>query len=240
MKTGKHFGDLAVGIRLSTPEPLFITSLIDLIVNGLRENDLILTPAHDLPAHKAANKLAREFLTQTEADTLLLLDDDMIFLADAAERLRTNKNNWPYDIVTALATTRSLPPKPIIMKLLPTQPGQPWCKQGEIYEHHFEYQDNTTEPVDSSGLAFTLIRRCVLKRMTTGDPQYNYYFAYGNGLESEDIPFYRRARELGLAAAVDTGVPIKHITHIALGAEEFQRWRKNNTLDLDRERNQLR
>lgn len=227
------FGDLAVGVRLGKPEPLFITCLINLLINGLRKNDIVLRPTYDMAAHKAANHLTRQFL-ETSADTLLLLDDDMVFPPHAAEALRSKKDNWPYDIVSALATTRTLPPAPILMKLAEEQPEEPYSRQGEIYTKQFDWEEGVTEPVDTSGLAFTLIRRHVLEAMTEDAPEFSYYFHYGTGRESEDIPFYRNAKKLGYQAAVDTALPIRHITKIALGIEEFLAWKETSELQLSK------
>lgn len=179
-----------------------------------------------MAAHKAANNIARTFLDETDLETLLLIDDDMIFEADTLEKIRKNRKTWEYDIVSAYATTRAIPPKPIIMRLLDEQPGFPFHLQGEMYEHTYEFPWFEVVPVDSTGLAFTLIRRKVLEAMIRDKIglQFTYFFEYERGLETEDISFCRKARIAGFSLAVDTNAQIKHIGQIALGHEEFASW----------------
>jgi hypothetical protein len=167
-----------------------------------------------LAAHKAANNLVREFLSHPRRDSLLFVDDDMVFEQGALERLRVNPNNWKYDIVSGLANTKTDPPRPIVMRILDEQPNFPESLQGEMYGFYDGYKEGKTVAVATTGIAFTLIRRRVFEKMVKssgGNPLFTYFFEYEKGLESEDISFMRKARSLDFKIGVDTSVKIGHI-----------------------------
>lgn len=210
----KGFGSIAIGTRISHIKDDFFISWSRMLVAGIRKNDELLTPQKGLAAHKAANNLAREFLEQSKKDTLLLVDDDMSFEHDALERLRSKKENWKYDIVSGLSYTKGDSSKPIVLKLIREQPQYPQSRVGEIYGFYTGYKEGETEPVATTGMAFTLIRRKVLEKMVELEgtpPEYVYFFEYEKGLESEDISFCRKARNEKFRIGVDTGVKIGHI-----------------------------
>lgn len=221
------FGTVAVGTRLHNLEPSFFTSWTALLSGWLRPGDNVLRIGPQEPAHKAADRLVRGFL-QSDNNTLFMVDDDMVFPADALERLRSNEDNWPYDIVMALCTTRGVPPMPVILRELPEQPDPPQCWEGEHFERVFEWEDGEVIEVGSVGLAFTLIRRPVLAAMRNlqaeRDLDHCYFFRYGEGVETEDIPFCREARRLGFRLAIDTSVKIGHLSRVVLGYQQFKSW----------------
>jgi hypothetical protein len=215
------WGTIAAATRLNGTEPGFSKSWTALVGGGLRQGDNVIPPASDLPAHKAANHLARRFLMSSN-DTLLMIDDDMAFEQDAAERLRSNEATWQYDIVMGFCTTRGIPPQPVILQAMAEQPGPPESLKGERFKRVYDFEDGDVIPVGTTGLAFTLIRRRVFEAMLNEyDLQYNYFFEYGVGEETEDIPFCREARRLGFTLAVDTSVHIDHITSMRLGPAQF-------------------
>jgi GT2 family glycosyltransferase len=222
------WGTIAVGIRLSHTEPGTFVSWTTLVGGGLREGDQVIKPAYNLPAHKAANQLARGFM-RSDHDTLLMIDDDMVFEPDAVEQLRSNKANWPYDIVMAFCTTRSIPPHPVILQVMDEQPGPPECLKGEQFRRVLDFEDGEViTNIGTTGLAFTLIRRRVFEAMVSEyGLDYSYFFAYGPGQETEDIPFCRRARELGFSLAVDTSVKIRHVAKVALGFDQYNSFRND-------------
>ena len=224
------WGSLAVGVRIAKhPEPLFFADWTVLLTGGLRKGDTVLMPAMYMPAHHAANKLAQQFL-ETDKDTLLMVDDDMTFPGDAVERMRTNKENWKYDIVSGMAVRRSIEkPTPILMHYLGRQD-----MPKELRGDHFASQPPAFElgdvvEVDAVGLAFTFIRRHVLEAMINEDYGLEHtwdFFTYGPGLESDDIPFSRRVRSMGYRMAVDTGIDIGHIADVPLSFDDFVKWLK--------------
>lgn len=224
------FGNIAIGTRINkNPEADFFVSWTAMITAGnVRNGDTVLAPQLWQAAHHASIKMAHAFL-KSGRDTLLMVDDDMQFTPDALERMRSNEENWQYDVVSALATHKVWPPKPIIMRLMDIEDVSiPDRLKGDHFELVHNFNKGDVLWVDAVGLAFTLIRRKVLLAMIHPDYGVDYsldMFSYGPGWESDDIPFSRRCREMGFKMAVDTGVDIQHIGKRALGYEHFLHWK---------------
>ena len=231
-KKPEGWGSIALGVRISKfPEPDFFKSWTALLTGGVESRDKVLLPVSHQPAHTAANKLATSFL-YTQCDSILFLDDDMVFDGDALNRLRYNKDNWDYDIVSGFTTTRVSPPKPIVMQLQDPQPELPESLKGDSFDLAKDFIDGEVKPVDATGLAFTLVKRHVFEAML-GEYgiDYTYFFSYGRGIESDDIPFCGNARELGFKLAVDTNAKIGHIGQIVLGWQEYHDWKNDHQFD---------
>jgi hypothetical protein len=220
------FGTVAIGLRCSNPQPSFVGCYALLIRNGLRDGDVLLQPQYRSPSHIAANNLMREFLA-TEADTLLLIDDDMTFDDGLLERLRSQPDNWRHGVVSALATQRQVPPRAIVMRES-EQPPLPDAADGVYYSLVVdEITGDKTMNVDATGFAFTLIRRSVIEKMTTENgPRHTHYVQWGEGGIGEDVFFCRRAGSLGFTVAVDTRAQVGHLGSVVYGYDEFDHWRK--------------
>jgi GT2 family glycosyltransferase len=222
----QDFGKVAVGVRLFHPEGAFVGCLMRLLREGLREGDTVLEPALRMPSHWAASTLMRRFLA-SDADTLLLVDDDMTFPPTLLSTMRDNEENWRHGIVSALATQRIPPPRALVMRV-GEQPPLPDALNGLYYDLLVnEVRDGETLPVDGTGFAFTLIRREVIEAMTDAEygPNFTYYVQWGAGGEGEDVNFSRRAGSLGFSVAVDAAAHVGHIGAVVYGYEEFQQWR---------------
>ncbi len=226
-----HFGRVAVGCRLNKIEPAFFQCWTGLVVSGLDPGDQVLRPSYDMAAHKAANFLARQFLL-SDCDTLLMVDDDMVFAPDALSALRTAEQVGQFDIVSALSTTRTYPPQLILKRLLDGQLDYPLSEQGQVFEAITDFERGKYVEVDVVGLAFTLIGREVFEGMVKHDrPELTYFFRYEQGLETEDISFCRDARELGFKLAVDTAVEVGHIGRKTWGPPDWYMMREAELLD---------
>jgi len=250
-ESGKSWGRIAIGVRVGKyPEPGFFVDWTAFINSGLRPRDKILLPRCHMPAHWAGDAVVRDFL-RTDLDTLLMVDDDMTFPPDTLSRLRDNEPNWGYDVVGAFYTFRVWPPKPLTYKLM-EQPPEPLSFRGDWFNPQLGVKEGQVVPVDAVGFGFTLIRREVLEAMVNTDygTEWTYMFKslsregvfremvgkpdlrleftsfldYGEGKESDDIPFSRRVREHGFRLAVDCGVRIGHIGHMPLGWDDMKRW----------------
>lgn len=226
----KGWGDLAIGVRIAKhPEPGFFVSWTALLTGGVRPRDTVLQPQCGLPAHWAANEIARKFL-HSDKDSLLLVDDDMVFPMDALHQMRENQGNWEYDLVMGLAVRRNWrEPTPVVMRYM-GDPPMPQALRGDHFESEPENIEGVIE-VDAVGLAFTLIRRHVLEAMSNKewglDHTYDF-FAYGPGRESDDIPFSRRCRAMGFRMAVDATVKIGHLAAVPLGWDDYMNWLKQD------------
>jgi len=220
------FGKIAVGVRLTHPEAGFVGCYARLLRDGLHDTDTVLDPSIRTPSHWAASTLMRRFLA-SDADTLLLIDDDMTFSPDLLEKMRTNKDNYRYSIVSALATQRIPPPRALVLRV-GEQPDLPDALNGLYYNLLVnEVAPGITLPVDGTGFAFTLIRREVIERMTDsqwGAP-FTSYVQWGAGGEGEDVNFCRRAGSLGFSVAVDCNAHVGHIGSVVYGYSEFDQWR---------------
>lgn len=222
---GDGWGRVAAGVRIAKhPEYNFFVSWTELLTGGMRSGDKILMPVGWMPAHWASNAIVRDFM-RTDHDSLLLVDDDMVFGQNTLSIMRDNKDNWDYDIVFGFCTHRQWPPKPVVMVEREEQPGLPMSLYGRSYDIIHGVSSGDIVEVDAVGLAFTLIKRHVLEQMT-GEygPMYTDYFSYGGGFESDDIPFCMRAREMGFRMAVDTNVKIGHIGQSIFGWDDYQKW----------------
>jgi len=233
------WGRIAVGVRVAKfPEYHFFASWTKLLTGGMRNGDTVLMPVGWMPAHWAGNALVRDFL-RTDRDSLLMIDDDMVFEQDALELLRSNPDTMEYDIVFGFCTHRNWPPRPVVMRVQEQQPGLPFSLMGQSFDYaHEEIADGAIVDVSGVGLAFTLIKRHVLESMTDEyGPMFTSYFTYGPGMESDDIPFSRRARELGYRMAVDTNVKIGHIGQTVFGWADYVQWKNSlraaNVVEFD-------
>ena len=106
------------------------------------------------------------------------------------------------------------------------QPGEPLSRKGEFFEIIENWTPGEVMPVDALGLAFTLIRREVFEEMADKqvEPALNFWFAYGPGHESDDIPFCRRARRMGFRLAIDTEVELGHIAQVPMNAQHWRNY----------------
>ena len=211
------WGSLAAGVRIAKhPEAQFFVDWTALIAKGLRDYDTVLLPQKHMPSHWAANELAKDFLKNTDKDTLFLLDDDVSFPVDALHRMRENRAAWEYDAVMALITRRNIQePSAVMMHHMGQQP-LPASLHGDHFLLRPEFEEGKVVEVDALGLAFTLIRRSVLESMI--DPehglQFTDLFTWGRGREGDDIPFSRKMREKGQRMAIDASVQVAHITAV--------------------------
>jgi len=133
-------------------------------------------------------------------------------------------------MVMAFATHRTWPPKPVVLKRQ-DDPGPPRSLRGACFGYDIGIQRGQVVETDAVGLAFTLIRRHVFEAMVDErwGPDETYFFNYGQGWESDDIPFCHRARELGFRLAIDASVCIGHIGTQSFGWDQFVRWRNSLT-----------
>ncbi|MBU0706701.1 hypothetical protein KJ662_05615 [Patescibacteria group bacterium] len=196
----KDFGTVAVGARMGgAVDPVFVKSYLNLALGGLRDGDKVLPPAIELPHHWAANVVAREFLTKTECDTLLMLDDDMTFGGDALERLRSNADSYPYGMVQGLCCSAKAGHGPLLL-----------AEAGDYYSPMRPEPGDGVVEVGMVGLAFTLIRRSTFQSVADNKQAAELFFAWGSTGTGEDAWFCKAARRAGIRFAVDCKVSIGH------------------------------
>lgn len=201
------FGKIAVSVRVAhSPDPMFLCSWTRLITAGLRPGDTTISPAIELPHHHAANVIVHKFLKYTDADTLLMLDDDMSFPGDALSQMRDNEHNHPFDVVQALCVSRQPPHAPIV--LMESK------EEGMLQPMKPDADDNTLSVI-MVGMAFTLIRREVFETLDTTQP-----FMWCEDGRGEDWYFCDKAKQAGFNIGMDSNLPIGHRVRIAISYDK--------------------
>jgi len=160
----------------------------------------VLRPAIGLPHSGACNLLVARFL-ETDCDSLLFIDDDMVFDHTSLAQLRAEDGGFA--VLSALYTTRRPPFTPIILM------EDPSTKTGTV--RLAIPPGGGLLKVDVVGLGFTLIRRDVLAPNC---------FDWINGL-GEDGAFCRRVRAMGREVGVNADVNIGHRATFTI------RWNEN-------------
>lgn len=198
------FGKIAVATRIGgNPDAQFFFSWNRLVAGALRPGDQVVDPPIGKVHHFAADEIAATFL-ESRCDTLLMIDDDMAFPADAVERLRADAAGYPYDILMALCPVRTPPHLPVVLRRNPDLAG------ALRYLPALDAINGGVIDVDMVGLAFTLIRRSVFDAMTPRLTVIGSYFQWGEVQQGEDACFCEHAKALGFKIGVHTGIEIGH------------------------------
>jgi len=197
----KGFGKVAFGVRcFSGADPVFLKSWTKLINQAYRKGDSCLSPAAELPHHWAANVLVKSFLDNTECDTLMLIDDDMVFDPELVNNLRDHKENFKYGMVQGMCCSRRSVNGPLIL-------GE---AEGGFYTPIIPDESDKTIEVGMVGLAFTLIRREVFNQVKKVKPDNEMFFSWRPNGCGEDAHFCKYARKAGVLIGVDTEVSVGH------------------------------
>lgn len=200
------WGHIAIGTRFNDRcDPLFFNSWGRLLTSGLRSGDTLLDAAIELPQHFAAVVLTKFFL-KSDADSLLMVDTDMIFKPDALSQLRDDLAGWDYDILSALSVARRRPFYPIVLRRR-ENPDDSQCAYKCVEKEEIK---NGIIEVDSVGTGFTLIRRIIFEKMKSELGVDKWFFDFGEGGLGEDTNFCQRAKKIGARIGVHAGVNIGH------------------------------
>ena len=199
------WGTIAIGTRMNDRcDPVFFNCWSHMIARGLRKGDTVLDAGIELPQHFAAVVLVDHFL-KSDADTLFMVDTDMIFKPEQLAQMRDDVDGHEYDVLSALSVVRRSPYLPIVLRLRrnpkPDQSAYVTMKPGP--------KDRIID-VDTVGTGFTLIRRTVFERMKAELGIDKWYFDFGQGGLGEDTMFSQRARGLNCRLGVHTKVSIGH------------------------------
>lgn len=196
------FGSVAVGVRIAhAPDPDFFHAWTNLLRCGLRAEDQILGPAIGLPHSCAANYLVEEFL-HSGCDSLLFLDDDMVFAWDALERLRQGPDG--FGIMAGLSTSRRAPYLPVAFRR--DAEDKPYLVPNDELKG--------IVPVDIVGLAFTLVRREAIDALVEQNGEDHNIFEWNNR-SGEDGIFCRAAKKLGFKVGINADIVLGHMCRMA-------------------------
>ena len=196
------FGTVAFACRVNKPDLRFVQSWTHACAGGIRHaGDRIIMPQGELPHHWAMEAIANDFLA-SDADSLLIIDDDMVFGPQEVNRIRMNPDNAPYDVVQGLCPSRQPPHAPIV--LLDAGDGERYAPLMNV-----GLETGTVE-CGMVGLGFTIMRRETLQRVRDSLEPDMMMFAWGPEGRGEDCTFCRKVKALGGRIAVDTSVCIGH------------------------------
>jgi predicted O-methyltransferase YrrM len=170
----------------------------------------------------ARNRIFRK-AQKENADYLLFVDSDMVFPADALQKLIALDK----DVATGVYFSRKAPHRPIIYNWTGKETGV-----------HRNYVDIPEEPfkVDSCGAGFMLISRRVLDEWTQerykkyGRPFTRILADYGEtGADhlGEDTSFCLRCKELGYEIWADPTIELGHRGMQTVGAAHWEQVKEN-------------
>lgn len=196
------WGKIAVATRIGhRPDAVFFKAWTALLLQGLRDGDRVLTPSVEMVHHHAAESQVRGFLA-TDADTILFIDDDMVFKVADVHQVRDDVDCDAYGAVMGLCQSRVPPHKPVILQ-----------EEGDHFRVDFIPPPDTIVDVGIVGLAFTFIRREVLEAVRDNHEK---LFTWSERGDSEDATFSMRARKLGFNLGVSTRVQIGHRVPVSI------------------------
>ena len=209
----------------------FMRSVINLLIYDEAHGRHIYEGGHlGLPSgpNLAAPRceIVRSFL-DTGADWLWMVDSDMTFEPDTLNRLLGAAHPKTAPIMGGLCFGQIVDHG--VLMYYPTmfmidEQGQGWRLD--------EYPPDTVVDIHATGTAMLLIHRSVLEEMRRKYPEPLPWFAEEvsewGGLQSEDVTFCRRARNLGFPVKVHTGVKTGHLKMYEITEEthraHYQAW----------------
>jgi len=221
-ETARGFGRLGVGVPYYKATYHFWRWWSWLLVGGLENGDRLLNDwdvPGELPIPLAHNALVRAFL-ESDADTMLMIEDDHVANQDVVRNIRYKEENWFYDIVCASYTNRRMPPTAVGVNF-----------SGDVNEYG-EYECvvkpldvslTGTQEYDVAALGLVLVRRWVLEAMLGDNDPAEYFWMDWRGRNSQDIQFYAGARAVGARVGVDRDNPIGHVGQKIYNMMDFYR-----------------
>lgn len=174
-----------------------------------------------------------ELIQRMRGDWILFIDDDMTFSPDAIEKLVKTRDEHDLDVVSGLCFRRSYPFQPTMY--FREQPTSGLYQSLEIWE------DGEVVEVDATGMAFCLVTRRAIERISGPFPPLEERLAGGppptfftwTGIKGEDIQFCEDLKATGSKIFVDTGVKIGHIAEIEIEVKDF--WKAISERDKETE-----
>lgn len=211
---------------------LFTRSLLETAIwdraNGRRIKGMLETWSSANVA-EARNSLTRQFVEDYDADWLLWVDSDMVWQADALERLVASAHPETAPIVGGLCFGAS------DGQLFPTIYQAAEIDGKVMTIRQADYPRDEVVQCIATGAAFLLIHRSVLVKVR--DAEFNLTFPWFQETEisgrpaGEDLTFCLRAGQLGIPVHVNTAVKIGHHKSNVLTEDLFLLQRSEATAD---------
>lgn len=197
-----NWGTIAFAVRCgSRPDPVFFQDWTRFLLKGIKAGDRVLSPIIEMPQHYAAEFAAKTFLSGP-CDAIMFIDDDMSFMPEQVDALRSDPEGQHYDALMGLCLSRNPPHRPLILEKNPNAD----C----TYTIKAVPQKDAIVDAGILGLGFTLIRRELFERVgqVTGDTE--MMFQWSPRGDSEDSTFFATALDQGCRLGVSTRVCIGH------------------------------
>jgi GT2 family glycosyltransferase len=145
-----------------------------------------------------------------------MVDVDMVFTADALERLLAAADRRERPIMGGLCFSEGDDgPLSTMYEMVPHEDG------AGTFARYMQWPENEPTEVAATGAAFLLVHRYVFERIVkrTGDRAWPWFKLATMGTRGmgEDMTFCLRARAAGYKIFVHTGVQIGHMKSTMLG-----------------------
>ena len=174
--------------------PLAI-SWADLVIT----DDLCIEKGFNPKSVAAKKQLAAEYAVEQGCEWVLFIDDDVLFPPNTLLKLLS----WGKDIVNGVYWSKSDPSVPLVFK-------------GHMQGSYYDWHVGDFIEIDSAGMGLTLIKTKVFKEMPKPWFSENYVYHQLDGAPSknnattEDLYFYKKARDFGFKVYCDTSLQAYH------------------------------
>jgi len=195
----------------------FCASLISTVMEGSTSLDAVLTYASGPNISTARNKITDEFLRCQRAPWLLMCDTDMVFAADAVDRLIAAADPARRPLLGALCFSPAAGDVRPTMYELVERDGVP------AFTHLTTWPEDACVQVTATGTGFLLMHRGALERVAahSNDIAAPWFretpVSAPLSLMGEDMTFCLRAAAAGIPVHVHTGVQVGHMKPQMLG-----------------------
>jgi len=198
----------------------FCASLLALALQGGTELDAVVAWESGPNISTARNMVVSKFLTEQSAAWLLMCDTDMMFAADALDRLIFRADAGERPVVGGLCYQRSPDggdPLPTMLELTEGPEGR------LAFTRYASWPEDACVRVGATGAAFLLMHRDALGKVAaaSGDSAAPWFRESALGaplsLLGEDLTFCLRCAAAGVPVHVHTGVQVGHLKATMLG-----------------------
>jgi hypothetical protein len=191
----------------------FAASVLDLVVKGSVRVETVLAYQSGPNISTGRNQLVNSFLGEYTAPWLLMLDTDMWFPPDTAQRLIDAADPVERPVVGALCFSQNFEGAPYstMYELTEPEPGR------LAFARRKEWPEDECVKVSATGAACLLMHRDALElvRKTSKDPAAPWFRETSVGaplaLMGEDMTFCLRCAAAGIPVHVHTGIRAGHM-----------------------------
>lgn len=177
---------------------------------------------------QSRNRIAKQFVDDSDAEWLFMVDSDMGFAPDTVDRLVEVASATDRPVVGGLCFgLRQMQPDGyggFTVRPFPTIYDWGQDHEGTMgFTLRLDYPDNTVTQVAGTGAACLLVHRNAMEkiRADAGDGWFDRVRMTDGALVSEDLSFSYRVNKLGMGMFVHTGVKTTHHKEIWIGEPEY-------------------